>query len=232
MEASPYTQAMEQLQQAERAEPGSRAVRLLYTEAALQFESLAQDPHRAAEAWPHAGHAWFQAQALGRALAAYRIAHSYHPFDDLIQENIQSIRALVNDAQSARQLDHSAIPTRGLRPALLLIITFLFSSLLLWFHGRNRIYLYSFVLMTPCLMFTASVLTYRAWNPLQEGVVIARSTEARKGPGYHFTPAFNEAVREGVEFNWMHQEKDWYFVQLHSGSECWLHRSQIKIFEL
>jgi len=232
MEASPYTQAMEQLQQAERAELGSRAARLLYTEAALQFESLAQDPHRAAEAWPHAGHAWFQAQALGRALAAYRIAHSYHPFDDLIQENIQSIRALVNDAQSARQLDHSAIPTRWLRPVLLLIITFFFSSLLLWFHGRNRISLYSFVLMTPCLMFTASVLTYRAWKPLQEGVVIARSTEARKGPGYHFTPAFNEAVREGTEFNWIHQEKDWYFVQLHSGSECWLHHSQIKIFEL
>ena len=231
LEAASLTQALEQLQQAELAEPGSRAARLLYTEAALQFESLAQDPLQAAEAWPHAGHAWFQAHALGRALAAYRMAHSYHPFDGLIQENIQSIRALVNSPQGERSLDAIVIPTRWLRPSLIVILTFFFSSFLLWFHSRNRISLYSFVLMIPCLIFTASILTYRAWKPLQEGVVIARSTEARKGPGYHFTPAFNEAVKEGVEFKWIHQEKEWYFVHVYNGSTCWLHRSQIKIFE-
>lgn len=232
MEASPESHSLQTLQQAELAEAGSQAARLLYTEAALQFESLAQDPYEAAEAWSHAGHAWFQAQALGRALAAYRIAHSYRPFDAMIQENIHTIRALVSSAHSHHPFDSPAIPTRWLRASLLVILTFFCGCLLLRFRYRKRAFLYATGLMATCLIFTASLLLYRAFKPQQEGVVIARSTEARKGPSYHFTPAFKEAVQEGVEFKWIHQEKDWYFVHLYGGSTCWLHRSQIQIFEL
>ena len=228
-EASPWNVAQLALNQAELAEPGSQTARLLYTKAALQFESIAQDPYLAAEAYSQAGQAWFQAQALGRALAAYRIAHSYRPFDAFIQENIVSIRALVNSAYSTEPL---AIPTRWLKPILLLILVLFYLSLLLVFRYRYRLFLWSTLLSTACLIYMASLLIYRAYNPLQVGVVIADKTEARKGPGYHFTPAFNEAVQEGMEFQLIHQEKDWCFVHLYGESSCWLHRSQIQTFEL
>lgn len=232
LEASPWNVAQQALNEAELAEPGSQTARLLYTKAALQFESIAQDPYVAAEAYSHAGHAWFQAQALGRALAAYRIAYSYRPFDVLIKENISSIRASISSPQSARSSDPLAIPTRWLRAILILILILFCISLLLRLRYRYRLFLWSTFLSAACLMFMASLLMYRACKPLQVGVVIARKTEARKGPGYQFTPAFNAAVQEGMEFQLIHEKKDWCFVHLHDASTCWLHRSQIQTFEL
>ena len=62
---------------------------------------------------------------------------------------------------------------------------------------------------------------YRACKPLQVGVVIARKTEARKGPGYQFTPAFNAAVQEGMEFQLIHEKRIGasctYMMHLHAG---------------
>ena len=123
-------EAQRTLNQAELAESGSQKARLLYTQAALQLESLASDPYVAAEAYSKAGHAWFQAQSLGRALAAYRIAKSYRPFDGLIKENIQSLRALVSSTQSIHSANFRAIPTLWLRPFLLITLRFLKQSLL------------------------------------------------------------------------------------------------------
>ena len=231
MEASTWNQALQILHKAELSEPGSQSARLLYTQSALQFESLAKSLDRSAEAWSYAGNAWFQARSLGRALAAYRIAYSYRPFDALISENIQSIRAMIGSNQTTPLHERLAIPSRWLRPILLLTLSLFCGSLLTHFRFRKPLFFYITLMSAACLVFFASILVYRIWEPRIEGVVIADSTEARKGPGYNFVPAFNEAVLEGMEFKCVHQVKDWCLVHLHGSSRCWLHRSQVHIFE-
>lgn len=58
-------------------------------------------------------------------------------------------------------------------------------------------------------------------------MVIVQEVQARKGPGYHYEPAFNVPLHDGTECVLIESRGDWQRVVLTDGRECWLPTTQV-----
>ncbi|WP_372723724.1 hypothetical protein [Novipirellula sp.] len=228
--ASEWSEAEVLFDQAIHSDPGLPETESLFKQAALKFESAAGDARQRGHAWYNAGNAWFKAGELGRAIACYRQAQVYRPFDDKVRENLKAARALAVDAIDDVRADRFLRwPLRWICAALVLSWTLFLSLLLL--HLRYRTLTTTAVVILAASSVAAMVGTavYADIQSGREGVVIVGETFGRKGPAYSYDTAFFEPLHDGLEFDVKTSRADWLNIELADGRECWIPADQTRL---
>jgi hypothetical protein len=228
-QASEWTEAQSNFEQAHALAAGGDAALALYRQSALKFQAAANNRQHTGEAWLNAGNAWFEANAIGRAILAYRNALNYRPFDPQLAKNLAAARALrLNDIPITTQ---QTIPLRWWSAWVVLSQLLFWSSLLAAVRYRNRGLIYTSCLLAISALLSTAWLWHRTQANTTAGVIIVESLEARKGPAYAYANAFNEALYDGIEFRCIEQRAEWCLVELTDGRRCWLLNSQVDILE-
>ena len=178
----------------------------------------------------NAGNAWFFSGEIGRAIASYKQARIYRPFDPLIRENLKSTRALAVDVVDS--LDRPAWSSWPLRwVALILILSaLLFWALLLaYVRYRSRRVLVATLTVATAFTSLAALTSYNSLIRNPEGVIIVPEVYARKGPGYTYHTAFHEPLHDCLEFQLLEARDAWLQIRLSDGRSCWIPKSQAEI---
>ena len=228
-QASDWSEAEALFEQALSAQAGSDSAAALYAEAALKFQAVAEAGERPGIAWYNAGNAWFQTGALGRAIAAYRQAQIYRPFDSMVVDNLAATRALALNDIPEKSTWWWQWRTLWLQALLLIILLWLGISVLAYvrYRGRGQLGLCVCAFLLCCVV---SGLWYASAQFVgQHGVVITDTVIARKGPSYAYAAAFHEPVHDGVEFTLEEAREGWGRVALSDGRICWLPLSQTQL---
>jgi hypothetical protein len=230
LSASDWDEAEALFKQAIQAEAGLPATAALYSEAALKFEATAEAGIRPGAAWYNAGNAWFQAGKVGRAIASYRMARIYRPFDMEIQSNLKATRALAMDVvEGTRSSSWLYWPVRWLC-AVLVVTAFAFWILLLiYLRYRRRRLLIACLVVLGGNLGLAWLTTGAALHSGKEGVVAVSEVFGRKGPSYSYQPAFNEPLHDGLEFTIKEERGDWIAIRISDGRSCWIPSNQARL---
>jgi hypothetical protein len=224
-DASDWSEAEGLYEQAMSAPAGSDTATALFAESALKFQAVAEAGERPGIAWYNAGNAWFQTGALGRSIAAYREAQVFRPFDALISENLSAARqlTLTNVPRSSGGLQ---LPTMWFKAWLVVISLIFWGVLLLWLRYRKRSLFIATCLLGLCGLAAAIFLIWQQSGAVEAGVVIADEVIARKGPGYAYVEAFDQALQDGLEFQLLESRGEWSFIEITDGRQCWIPSSQ------
>jgi tetratricopeptide (TPR) repeat protein len=221
-EANQWTDAEQSFAQAQAAPVGSDTAMADYTVAALKFQDLAATLQNGGEAWVNAGNAWFQAGEIGRAIAAYRNAQASRPSDSKLDQNLAAARAMTLNEVPDQRNWLVKIPTRWLKITTLAINLIFWLSLLIAFRYRIRANILATSAIGLLLLVSAIMLIIRHSTEKPEGTVIVDAVYAKKGPGYAYANAFNEALYDGIEYTVLERRDDWLRIQLVDDRECWL----------
>ncbi|MEM6601299.1 MAG: hypothetical protein AAF649_07940, partial [Verrucomicrobiota bacterium] len=196
--------------------------RHLYIEAAFQFEAAVHEGSQQGEAWTNAGNAWFQAGALGRAIAAYHHAAYYRPFDTKLQDNLSAARALTLNEVPPAESVVPVLPVSWLKMSLILF-NLLFWSVALWAvfsRRRNAIFTCSVTLFL--LIINVILFLHATTRERKMGVIVVDTVYAKKGPDYAYANAFNEPLHDGLEFILLETRGEWGLIELSDTRQAWI----------
>lgn len=225
--ADHWTEAEAAFSAGHEAAAGSLESTAKFTEAALKFEAVANANLRPDRAWYNAGNAWMEAGQLGRAIAAYRQAWSYRPFDQHVQQSLQNARSLRLDNVPVLPVARWQWPLRWLQAAAVVVTGLLVGGWLAYVRFRNRA-TRLFLGLTAVGVLVVGTGMFRAERLKgHEGVVIVNEVQARKGPAYRYEPAFAAPLHDGTECVLIENRGDWQRVVLTDGRECWLPATQV-----
>ncbi|MEM7673008.1 MAG: tetratricopeptide repeat protein [Verrucomicrobiota bacterium] len=227
--ANPWKEAEALFEKANQSEYGSDAQSALLQEAALKFEESAENYTHAGEAWYNAGNAWFQSGELGRAIAAYRHASIYRPFDKELRENLSAARALTLNSIEAEESAWETIPVSWIKAGILITNLIFWSGLLGTIIYRNRPIIVVTTIAGIAFFIISANLIHRVLQQETYGTVITESVFAKKGPSYAFANAFNEPLHDGLEFTLEEIRKSWARIKLADNRICWVPISQIQL---
>ncbi|WP_442508864.1 hypothetical protein SH528x_000399 [Novipirellula sp. SH528] len=228
--ASEWSEAEVLFDQAIHSSPGLPETESLFKQAALKFESAATEPKRQGPAWYNAGNAWFKAGELGRAIACYRQAQIYQPFDDEVRANLKAARALTVDAiEDPRSESFLRWPLRWICAALVVLWILFLSLLLLHVRYRARTTAAVTVFAASIVVVMVGTAVYARSHSGREGVVIVGEAFGRKGPAYSYDTAFFEPLHDGLEFDVQSRRADWLNIELADGRECWIPADQTRL---
>ncbi len=197
-----------------------------FSEAALEFESCASEGIRPGPSWYNAGNAWFKAGEIGRAIASYRKAEAYRPFDERLQESLAAARALrVDEFMEQRS---RAWPTRWVLAGIALLWVLSWLGLLFWQRFRTRVLLIvsGLGLTGSCVLGAGEMKRHLVEE--QEGVLIAEEAFGRKGPSFAYQSAFLEPLHSGLELRILEAQENWLRVSIGTGDECWLPQASVE----
>lgn len=227
--ATTWSAAEAAFSEALAAPQGTSQTKALYQEAALLFETAAQAGEDPSNAYYNAGNAWFQANQLGRAIAAYRQSERIQPNSVELQENLSAARALTLNEVPEPTSRVTQIPITWLRTSTIVLSFLFWTALLIRLRFRTRIWNTSAIgcgiLFTAC----AALLGMRSLSDMRDGVVIGESVEARKGPAYAYALAFDQPLYDGLEFKLIEERDGWLRIQMKDGRTCWLPKSQTTV---
>ncbi|ADE53615.1 tetratricopeptide repeat protein [Coraliomargarita akajimensis] len=228
-EADEWDAAEQSFAQAQSAPAGSETAKRFYLEAAHKFEAASQTD--SGLAWYNAGNAWFQAGETGRAIAAYRQAQQYRPFDPLLKANLAAARALsLNAVPEARQ-SWQVLPIAWLKVLTLLTCFATLAAVLIYLRYPNRYIRIGLSVQCALFVLASGLLAYRSASQQADAVVVVDSLIARKGPGFGYAPAYNEPLNDGLECTQIDQQAQWSLVQLADGRHCWVQTDQLSFIQ-
>jgi hypothetical protein len=215
--------------------------RALYETAALDYLSAVTPagPERGVALY-NAGNAFALSGQPGPAIACYRRAARDLPGNPFLADNLAQVRSqagTVERTSGAAGLLHRLMGWHhqhwGLRLGILATLYLLGWGLLLrrqWQGGqlpRGPIIAAGLLI----LLLSGSLLhTLLDRDNANEGVVIVRSVEGRKGDGYGYESAFLTPLSSGAEFAIEETRGLWLRVALTDGSACWLPREAVDLF--
>ncbi|MEM9280399.1 MAG: hypothetical protein AAGA96_01105 [Verrucomicrobiota bacterium] len=227
--ASSWDEAEALFSEALAATPGEVETDALFTRSALLFEAAAAKQVRPGSAWYNAGNAWFQAGEIGRAIAGYRQARIYQPFDESVASSLAAARALsVDVVEDKRGIELGTLPVRWLSAALVILVWILVAALLIHQRYRHRFSLAGVITLTLILFGLAVLTAFASSKSGSEGVVVTGSLYARKGPAYRYELAFNESLHDGLEFRVLEEREAWLKIQLADLRQCWIPADQVR----
>ena len=177
---------------------GTRQASAFYTKSALLFEAVAQTDDDAASAFYNAGNAWFQANRLGRSIAAYRKAARIRPFDEALLENLAAARALALNKVPEGRTSLQRTPSSWLRVVTIALSFCLCGTMLLYVRyesQRLRLLTYASAI---ALALSVVILGVRSGSSRTEGVITTKTIEARKGPPNAYSPAIDQSLHDGL----------------------------------
>ncbi|MFL3656763.1 MAG: hypothetical protein ACJ07L_01705, partial [Opitutales bacterium] len=212
------------------AEAGSNsnAIEARFAEAALQFEACGEAGIRRGLAWYNAGNAWFKSGEIGRAIANYRQAEAYRPFDSRVTLSLEASRALRIDA--APELKKGRTWPLRWKLALLSISCLITCGAgLFGIRFRTRLWAGLAIASVACSLFIGVSVGMQFSRDEAPGVLIVDEAYGRKGPSYSYRSAFLDPLHNGIEMTILAMRSDWVLARLEEGSECWLPRETVQI---
>ncbi len=217
--------------EAQESAAGSDPAINLYQQAALKFQAAAVFGQNTGEAWYNAGNAWFQAGAIGRAIAAYRQATVYLPFDPNLTDNLAAARALTMNQIPSEKSWWQRIPKAWAASTLVVLNIIFWSLLLLSIRFRTRRWRITTTASAALVLIASALLLQKQLSSEQSGVVVVDETLSKKGPGYAYADAFQEPLHDGLEFTLREQRDSWGRIELPDGRECWLPLEQAQLIQ-
>lgn len=225
--ADDWSEAEAAFQKALSSNAGGESSLAAYEESALKFEAAALDATHPGEAWTNAGNAWFQSGAIGRSISAFRRAQDFRPFDESLKDSLAEARALVATNVHEKLPFWRVIPVFWLKPTLVVVNFLFWAVLLLALRFRGRAWLIAACTCGFVLAWVSTLYIIEAVTARPAGVVIVDAIDARKGPGYAYNKAFQEPLRDGLEFSIIETRDDWKKIRLNDGRECWVPANQV-----
>jgi tetratricopeptide (TPR) repeat protein len=230
--ADEWSEAQALFVQASSQIANNQTAQALYEQSALKFEASAKAGKHRAEAWLNSGNAWFEAGKIGRALAAYRHAQAYQPFNRQLRENIQAAQALrLNQPASALQ-GIDIIPTAYFKAVLVSVNLFFWIALFLYIRYRKRRWTILTIIATNLLLITALALILKIATNDTKGVIVVDLIMGRKGPNYSYATAFQEPLHDGLEFTLIERRDRWLYIKISETQVCWIPQGQAVLIEL
>ncbi len=228
--ASEWDEAQTLFDRALQSDPGLPETDALYEQSALKFEAAATEGNRQGSAWYNAGNAWFKSGEVGRAIACYRQARIFRPFDRVVNENLKAARALNVDAlDEPNLLPIRSWPARWVYAALVIAWFLLMILVLLHVRYRRSTTLIGSVVCAMLVVTLGVIALIVHSHNGGDGVVIVGEVFGRKGPAYTYETAFNEPLHDGLEFLVNDRRSDWLQIELSDGRQCWIPKEQVRL---
>jgi tetratricopeptide (TPR) repeat protein len=214
---------------------GDQAEKLL-RDAANGYQALVDDGVVNGRLYYNLGNTCLRLNEIGKAILYYRKAQRYLAEDDRLSEGLRV-------ARSVRRND---IPVAG-RTALIHALLFWHYSSTLRARATVGIAAYvAFWLIAIAATFvpragwryplivlavvwvslgvSVAVSAYGEQN-WREGIVVADDVVVGKDPGLEPSPAFEEKLHQGVEFELLGEQSRWYHIELPDGKTGWIPKS-------
>ena len=228
--AAEWDEAQSLFDRALKSSPGLPETDALYEQSALKFEAAARGECHPGAAWYNAGNAWFKSGGLGRAIACYRQARIFRPFDPTVNENLKSARALnVDSVDQTGGLPISLWPARWIYSALVLVWFFLMMFVLLHVRYRKTLTMVGGGICGSMVIALGAIALIVHNHNGTDGVVIVGEVYGRKGPAYTYETAFNEPLHDGLEFHVNDRRSQWLQIELADGRLCWIPQEQARL---
>ncbi|MEL6546375.1 MAG: SH3 domain-containing protein, partial [Myxococcota bacterium] len=184
------------------------------------------------------GNTAYRKGALGRAIAAFRMAQANAPRDLRIDQNLELVRAEAKDAVAppspSPALQGLFFWHYYLSPAELgwLIVTL---SPTLWsiafvLRRRSQRYRWFFAVCGLVTVALGTSWTLRLVAPRRVVVVNHDDTQVRTGTDRRSDVRF--VLNEGSELRWREHSGQWVRVALPSGQQGWVHEDDVFVLEL
>ena len=201
-----------------------------FAEAALKFEACGEAGIRSGLAWYNAGNAWFKSGEIGRAIANYRQAQSYRPFDSRVRLSLEASRALRIDAVPEIE-SGKKWPLRWM--LALLALCWLLAGMvgLFWIRYRTRAWACLAGVLLAGSLYLGVSLAWQLTREYKPGVLVVDEAYARKGPSYSYQSAFLDPLHNGIEMTILENRSGWVLARLEEGSECWLPDETVRVLE-
>ncbi len=235
------TRRVEVFSQAQRAyergvqltsEDPNQAERFL-REAANGFQALVDDGVVNGRLYYNLGNAYLRRKEIGPAILYYRKAERLRPDDARLAEGLRV----------GRSLRRNDIPVTG-QTALLHALLFwhyrtslagratvgIVAYVLFWLAAIGATfvprYAWRFVLLALAVVWVALGISVAAGAYAnaydREGVIVADDVVVQKDPGIGSSPAFEEKLHQGVEFELLGRNDGWMHVILPNGKSGWI----------
>jgi len=199
----------------------SNIVESKLAEAAFAFEACAAAGIQEGRAFYNAGNAWFKVGEIGRAIAAYRHALAYLPFDEEVRANLEAARALRVDALGEGS-GRTRLPFRWVLALISVAWLAFWLAAIVWARFRGA-WLKAGAGFLLIFAFGVSLWgAARSLDARTEAVLIVDEAYARKGPSYAYASAFSGPLHNGAELLILEDREGWVKAQLTEGSICWL----------
>lgn len=179
------------------------------------------------------GNCYLMLEEIGKAILSYRRAERLIPGYGNLRENLQTAISRRIDKEERGQLK-KIVKTLSLQSywfsysTTLILFTTFFS--LIWAILALQLFFKSPVLkvllvLSICIAFlfglAGGIYLYSDYADVA-GVILAKTCEARKGPGIRYEPSFTSSLHEGTEFSLLERHSGWLHIRLESGEDCWI----------
>lgn len=185
------------------------------------------------------GNAYYEAGDLGKAILNYRIAERLIPgFMDL-KHNLGQARADLNLPISPKSwysdiikgvfFWHYMIDYTTRRTGFMLIFVLFWLVLVLLIFQRHTLIKAGliFVVLLNFAFGSSYLISLYEMQFVNAGVVTAKATFARRGPGAGYEKLFEQPLPGGTEFDIVDDQADWWKVQLRDSEMVWLKKEDI-----
>ena len=204
----------------------------MYVSAALKYQSVVDSGVNNAQLLKNLGNAYFSAGDKGRALLNFHRAHRLSPSDTDILHSINFLRTENVDEppESTEELvikyvffwHHISFAWRLCLFTLLNIITWSCLVPLLTRKTKRLKRAFSGAAVLSILLGGSLLVTTLQLDNNVDGVIIEREVTPRQGNGYIYEMALTGTLHSGTEFEILETRKDWYYIKLPGGSQCWI----------
>jgi|TARA_B100000959_G_C14921317_1_gene599629 tetratricopeptide (TPR) repeat protein len=213
-----------------------------FRRSANRFQLLVDDGIENGKLWYDLGNAQLQSGEIGEAIAAYRSAKRYIPYDGRVTTNLDYARSLVTDPVASENsfsilnrlaFWHESLPTQ-VRIAIGITFWIAFWTLvsIRFFRTIPVFKSTSIIFGLGSIALGASVSIDFADQHLDNGVLTAQEVIVRKGNGMNFAPVFQDPIHEGIEFEILGRRSNWLHIRLPSGPEGWIQEEDAQIVTL
>lgn len=229
--ADTWSKAEALFEQALAAPSGSDESASLYREAALAYQTVSDKNRASAEALYNAGNAWFQADEIGRSIAAYRTAQTLRPFDRDISQALMTARSMSLNSVTSKSTWWRLMPTLWIKALTVGFSVTFWIIALLFVRYRKRRVLGSLAAIGAMTLILTGIWTLREASGHQDAVLVVDGVAGRKGPSYAYDSAFSQPLHDGLEFTVIEYRSNWALAELNDGRQCWLPDSQFQVID-
>ena len=207
-----------------------------YTEAAQTYQGLIEEGVLAPELFLNLGNAWFKAEEMGRAIAAYRTGLHLAPRDPDLRFNLQHVREEVHGSEAPPVGGWQSWFTRltlNEWTIIFMVAYWIWALLLILREWRPALQPTLHGYTTSAGIITALLLgcmaaSWQAWIGQPEAVVTTPEAVVRYGPLEASQMHFQ--LRDGNEVLVLDEkvgETSWVQIQAPDGREGWLKKSEV-----
>ncbi|MBN1823453.1 MAG: tetratricopeptide repeat protein [Endomicrobiales bacterium] len=206
-----------------------------YRKAAESYESIISRGVRSADVYFNLANSYYRTNNTGKAVVNYEKAALISPRDPEIRNNLEFLRALVNEPEipfpeNVPLFFNGLVSMNELSVFCSLVLTCLIicASAYLITRNRNLFYAGLILLLAAFLSGTAFALKIQ-YETAKRAVVISGPAEALNGPGKENTVAFT--LPEGRKVRILGQNEQWAAVALPvEGYKGWMEKKNLEEF--